>query len=68
MTGVFLGIDIGTSGVRTCALDAHGDILGMEAATLPPPLQDGAAIDQDPELWWHATVGCDQQARTQRRS
>ena len=56
MTGVFLGIDIGTSGVRTCALDAHGDILGMEAAALPPPLQDGAAIDQDPELWWHATV------------
>lgn len=56
MTGVFLGIDVGTSGVRTCALDARGDILGMEAATLPPPLQDGAAIDQDPELWWHATV------------
>ena len=57
MTGVFLGVDIGTSGVRTCALDAHGDILGMEAATLPRPLQDGAAIDQDPELWWHAMVG-----------
>ena len=57
MTGVFLGIDVGTSGVRACALDAHGDILGMEAATLPRPLQDGAAIDQDPELWWHAMVG-----------
>ena len=22
----------------------------------PAPLQDGAAIDQDPEFWWHATV------------
>jgi len=56
MTGLFLGIDVGTSGVRACAVDARGDIQGMESATLPPPRQDGDAIDQDPEFWWHATV------------
>jgi D-ribulokinase len=56
MTGVFLGIDVGTSGVRACAVDACGGIQAMESATLPPPRQDGDAIDQDPELWWHATV------------
>ncbi len=56
MTGVFLGIDIGTSGVRACAIDARGDIRGMESASLPPPRQDGDAIDQDPEFWWQAMV------------
>ncbi|WGD49381.1 FGGY-family carbohydrate kinase [Bradyrhizobium sp. CB1650] len=56
MTGVFLGLDVGTGGVRACAIDAHGNILGMESAALPSPRQDGAAIDQDPELWWTATV------------
>ncbi|WGS18132.1 MULTISPECIES: FGGY-family carbohydrate kinase [unclassified Bradyrhizobium] len=57
MTGLFLGIDIGTGGVRACTIDARGDIQGMESTALPPPRQDGNAIDQDPELWWHATVG-----------
>ncbi|MEK9284941.1 FGGY-family carbohydrate kinase [Bradyrhizobium sp. ISRA442] len=56
MTGVFLGLDVGTGGVRACAINAHGDILGMESAALPSPRQDGDAIDQDPELWWTATV------------
>lgn len=56
MAGVFLGIDVGTGGVRACAVDARGSMLGMESAPLPPPRQDGSAIDQDPELWWDATV------------
>ena len=56
MSGLFLGIDVGTGGVRACAVDTRGDIRGMESAALPPPRQDGAAIDQDPELWWQATV------------
>ncbi|MCP3368526.1 FGGY-family carbohydrate kinase [Bradyrhizobium cajani] len=55
MAGVFLGIDVGTGGVRACAVDARG-MLGMESAPLPPPRQDGNAIDQDPELWWDATA------------
>lgn len=53
---LFLGIDIGTSGVRTCALDASGDIVGMTAAELPAPRQQGPAIDQDPEIWWRAVI------------
>ncbi|MBR0830230.1 FGGY-family carbohydrate kinase [Bradyrhizobium manausense] len=56
MAGVFLGIDVGTGGVRACAVDARGSMLGMESAPLPPPRQDGNAIDQDPELWWDATA------------
>ena len=56
MTGLFLGIDIGTGGVRACAVDARGDIHGIASAALPPPRQDGDARDQDPELWWQAAV------------
>ncbi|MBR0719439.1 FGGY-family carbohydrate kinase [Bradyrhizobium liaoningense] len=56
MAGVFLGVDVGTGGVRACAVDARGSLLGMDSAPLPPPRQDGNAIDQDPELWWDATA------------
>lgn len=28
----------------------------MDSVALAPPRQDGNAVDQDPELWWHATV------------
>lgn len=56
MANVFLGIDVGTGGVRACAINARGNILGMESTALPSPRRDGDAIDQEPELWWHATV------------
>ena len=56
MAGLFLGIDIGTGGVRACAVDARGDIQGMASAALPAPRQRGDAIDQEPELWWQAAV------------
>src|SRR5689334_15526361 len=56
MAGLFLGIDVGTGGVRTCAVDARGAIEAMTSTSLPSPRQDGNAIDQDPELWWQATV------------
>src|SRR6478736_6189905 len=56
MAGLFLGIDIGTGGVRACVVDSQGDIRGIASAALPPPRQDGDLIDQDPELWWQAAV------------
>ena len=56
MAGLFLGIDVGTGGVRACAIDARGEIQGMESTALPLPRQDGNAIDQEPELWWQATL------------
>jgi sugar (pentulose or hexulose) kinase len=53
---VFLGIDVGTGGVRACAIDARAEILSTAAAPLPAPRQHGDAIDQAPELWWRAMV------------
>jgi len=56
MVGSFLGIDVGTGGVRACAVDAQGHIAGSASVALPPPRQDGDAIDQEPELWWQAAI------------
>ena len=52
----FLGVDIGTSGTKTILIDAAGDILAEATVTYgsshPKPLWS----EQDPELWWQATV------------
>ncbi|MFN5453613.1 FGGY-family carbohydrate kinase, partial [Bradyrhizobium sp.] len=56
MTELFVGIDVGTSGVRACAVDARGDIQGAAAMALAAPRQSGNALDQDPELWWQAAT------------
>ncbi|NPU68262.1 FGGY-family carbohydrate kinase [Bradyrhizobium sp. 83012] len=56
MTQLFVGIDVGTSGVRACAIDPRGAVKGAAAVALAAPRQDGAGIDQDPELWWQATT------------
>ena len=65
MAGLFLGIDVGTGGVRACAIDAQYEIKGFASAPLPAPRQQGDCIEQDPELWWQATlVAIDQLGRT----
>jgi hypothetical protein len=56
MGGLFLGIDVGTGGVRACAIDAQAGIHGLGLVALPPPRIDGDAIDQQPEFWWQAAV------------
>jgi sugar (pentulose or hexulose) kinase len=48
----FIGIDIGTSGIRACAVDDSAQLHAMASATLPPPIQNGRAIEQDAMLWW----------------
>jgi sugar (pentulose or hexulose) kinase len=53
---LFLGIDLGTGGVRACAIDADARIVGIATSVLPAPRQDGDAIDQAPALWWDAVV------------
>jgi sugar (pentulose or hexulose) kinase len=53
---LFLGIDLGTGGVRACAIDADARTVGIATTALPAPRQDGEAIDQEPALWWDAVV------------
>lgn len=51
----FLGLDLGTTGVRALLIDARGQVLG--SATAEHPLLSPAPgwMEQNPEDWWHAT-------------
>lgn len=53
-TELFVGIDIGTSGVRAIAIDKENRIRGQAVQPLTAAQRDGAAISQNPGDWWQA--------------
>ena len=53
---VFLGIDIGTSGTKTLAIDEKGTILASAVATYPCHFPKPLWSEQDPDDWWKATI------------
>ena len=53
---VFLGIDIGTSGTKTLAIDERGKILAEATETYPCYHPQPLWSEQDPDDWWRATV------------
>src|SRR3954471_23018730 len=53
---VTLGIDIGTSGTKTLAIDERGSILASASAEYPCSHPQPGWSEQDPELWWAATA------------
>jgi xylulokinase len=53
---VFLGIDIGTSGTKTLAIDPTGKILAEATAGYPCHHPKPLWSEQDPEDWWQATI------------
>ncbi len=52
----FLGIDIGTSGTKTLAINERGKILAEDAVGYPLYHPKPLWSEQDPEDWWNATV------------
>ncbi len=48
----FIGIDVGTSGIRACAIDDRDAHLAAVSRPLPAPRRDGPCVEQDAELWW----------------
>ncbi|HEX7378060.1 MAG TPA: xylulokinase [Pirellulales bacterium] len=52
----FLGIDIGTSGTKTLAIDERGKILADSTETYPCHHPRPLWSEQDPDDWWRATV------------
>ena len=52
---LFLGIDIGTSGVRGSVINAQGEELSSYRIGLKSPDIKGARIEQDPLIWKQAT-------------
>lgn len=53
---VFLGIDIGTSGTKTLAINPRGKILAEATALYPSYHPKPLWSEQDPEDWWQAVV------------
>ncbi|WP_375421206.1 xylulokinase [uncultured Sphingomonas sp.] len=53
---MFLGIDIGTSGVKAVVLDEAGAVAGQGTAALTVQRPQPLWSEQDPESWWRATV------------
>jgi len=53
---VYLGIDIGTSGTKTLAIDSTGKILAEATSEYPSHHPKPLWSEQDPDDWWDATV------------
>ena len=53
---VYLGIDIGTSGTKTLAIDPAGKILAEATSDYPSYHPKPLWSEQDPDDWWNATV------------
>ncbi len=62
---VTLGIDIGTSGTKTLAINESGTILASASAEYPCDHPRPGWSEQDPELWWRATVATVRQVLAQ---
>ncbi|MFD5798043.1 FGGY-family carbohydrate kinase [Streptomyces diastatochromogenes] len=54
MGSAWLGIDLGTQGVRALLVTADGGVLGSGAAPLRRGRREGVRHEQDPGEWWEA--------------
>ncbi len=52
---MYLGIDIGTSGVKAILMDESGDVAAQATAPLPISRPHPLWSEQDPADWWTAT-------------
>jgi len=57
----FLGLDIGTTGVRAILIDVEGHILATSSASLPASISERKMVCQQPDDWWSAVQICLQQ-------
>jgi xylulokinase len=53
---IYLGIDVGTSGTKTIAINERGKILAEATAEYPLYNPKPLWSEQDPDDWWKATV------------
>lgn len=56
MSTITLGIDIGTSGTKSLAIDSAGKVLASATAEYPCEYPRPGWSEQDPDLWWAATI------------
>lgn len=61
--GVYLGLDLGTSGLKGVALTASGAVLARGSAAYPTHRPEPGASEQDPADWLRAAQDVTQQLR-----
>lgn len=64
MMSLYLGIDIGTSGVRTSVIDDTGTEIASAAVKMPAPIRVDDRPCQDATIWWEAVSQCLQDQAT----
>jgi len=53
---VFLGLDIGTSGVKAILVETSGDVVAGATTPLQLSTPYPGWAEQDPNAWWDATI------------
>lgn len=54
--GVFLGLDVGTSGVKAILIEPAGDVVASATSPLEMHTPRPGWAEQDPDSWWAASV------------
>jgi xylulokinase len=62
----FLGLDVGTSGVKAILVQLNGDVSAVATAPLTLDTPQPGWAEQDPEAWWEATCKAIRDVATQR--
>src|SRR4051812_23524283 len=52
----FLGIDVGTSGVKAILVSESGDVVALATTPLTLSTPQPGWAEQDPEAWWQASI------------
>jgi sugar (pentulose or hexulose) kinase len=56
VSGVFIGLDLGTSAVKAVALTPDGTVCGRHRRSYPTARPQHGAAEQNPADWWDATM------------
>src|ERR1043166_1266397 len=59
---LFLGLDVGTSGVKALLMSPSGEVAGTATAPLTMSTPRPGWAEQEPESWWEATVASGRRA------
>jgi xylulokinase len=62
----FLGLDVGTSGVKAILVAPSGDVIASATSPLTMATPQQGWAEQDPEAWWQATLASIAAVRTKR--
>jgi xylulokinase len=54
----FLGIDLGTTGLKVTLMDASGEIISSARTEYPISSPQKGYAEQDPEHWWSGLIKC----------